>query len=184
MGKGEGMKNILLIMTLLIIVIIAFSGCLEEWGGILYLQITDIPGDLNITKALVTISSVEVYSSAAGSDEDEKTESSTGWYTIVEEPQTFDLIALIDTKEFLGRGYLDTGRYNQIRLYVDKALVTINGNTYKLEIPSQTVKLIKPFKIENRRTTTLTLDFDIQKSVKSAGKDKYILEPTIKVIQE
>jgi len=55
---------------------------------------------------------------------------------------------------------------------------------YDLEIPSKTVKLIKPFKIVDDQTTTLTLDFDVQKSVKTTGNNEYYFEPTIKVIQE
>ncbi|MCK5636178.1 MAG: DUF4382 domain-containing protein, partial [Thermoplasmatales archaeon] len=87
-------------------------------------------------------------------------------------------------KEFLGRELLYQGRYNQIRLFVDSAYVTINGITYNLKIPSKVVKVIKNFEIKRRLTTTLTLDFDIQKSIKSTEQNNYILQPIIKVIQE
>ena len=66
----------------------------------------------------------------------------------------------------------------------DKALVTINGTEYNLTIPSKTIKLIKGFNIDVNKTTTLTLDFDAQKSIHSSAKDKYIMRPTIKVIQD
>ena len=125
--------------------------------GTLLMQITDAPPELNITKALVTISVVEVH--LAG----------TGWFTVVEEAKTFDLIAIEDT---------------QIRLNINEALVTINGTEYDLTMPSKTIKLVKGFDIEPNEITTLTLDFDAQESIHSAGKDKYIMRPTIKVIQE
>jgi len=62
--------------------------------------------------------------------------------------------------------------------------VTIDGTEYDLTIPSKTVKLVKPFNIVENQTTTLTLDFIANESIKSAGKDKYVMNPTIKVIQE
>ena len=55
---------------------------------------------------------------------------------------------------------------------------------YNLTISSKIVKLIKPFKIEDDQTTILTMDFDVQKSVKSTGNNEYYFKPTIKVIQE
>jgi len=176
------MKKIFIIVILIVIGITSFSGCLaEEGAGILILQLTDAPGDIKIEKALVTIKRVEVHMSGEGSDENEP---SAGWYTVTNEHKEFDLITLKDTKEFLGKAYLKEGLYNQIRLYVDEAELIIDGDTYNLKIPSQEIKLINKFKIEDREYTTLTLDFDIQKSVKSTGSGKYILNPTIKVIQE
>ena len=102
---------------------------------------------------------------------------------VVEESQTFDLIAIKDVKEFLGSVELDAGKYTQIRLNVDEATAIINGTEYNLTIPSKTIKLVKNFNLEANETTTLTLDFDAQKSIHSAG-DKYTMKPTIKVIEE
>ena len=79
---------------------------------------------------------------------------------------------------------LEIGIYTQIRLHIDEALVTIDNVQYNLEIPSKTVKLVHQFIIEPEDTTTLILDFDIQESVHRTGSDKYILQPTIQVIQE
>lgn len=164
-------KRLLLIFVLILLLTI-LSGCIQEGTGTLLLQITDAPSDLNITKALINISHIEVHLIMVG------------WCTIVEEPQTFDLIAIKDVKEFLGSANLSTGHYSQIRLQIDNALVTIDGFDYNLKIPSKKVNLISPFQIEANKTTTLTLDFDIQESVHSAAQDNYIMKPTIKVIQE
>ena len=173
------MRKALLLLVVVSIVSITLSGCIQEGTGTLVLQITDAPGDLNITKALVTISLVEVH--FAGVND---TNISGEWLTVVEDSQTFDLIAIQDVKEFFGSVELDAGWYTQIRLHVDKAAVTIDGIEYNLTIPSKKVKIIKPFSIEDSQTTTLTLDFDVQKSVHRTGSDKYIFNPTIKVIQE
>jgi hypothetical protein len=124
-----------------------------------------------------------------GEDIDDDDDSSTaGWYTIVNESQTFDLMALQDVKELLGQKNLSAGKYTQIRLTVEKAEITINNSgeieVHNLTIPSNKVKLVKSFWIYEDEATVLTLDFDVYESVHKAGKDKYIMRPTIKVIQE
>lgn len=166
-----------LLLAILLVIPIAVSGCTTTTGtGNLVLQITDKP-DLNIEKADVTLSNVQVHVAGAGNE--------SGWITVVEEPKTFDLVAIKDVKTFLGEEDLAVGMYTQIRLDVDKALVTINGTEYNLTIPSKTVKLVRSFRIEENTTTTLTLDFDAEQSIHSTGvSDQYIMRPTITVIQE
>jgi len=175
------MKKTILIAAM-ILGIIVMSGCLRPATGTLVLQITDAPPELNITKALVTISKVEVHLTGAGEEENATTEA--GWHTVVNESQTFDLIAIKDAKEFLGSAELGPGKYTQIRLTIGKAEATIDGNEWDLAIPSTTVKLVQNFSIEAGQTTTLTLDFDAQESIHPAGEGQYVMRPTIKVIQE
>ncbi len=170
------------LIAILVLVTVGLSGCVQSNTGTLVMQITDAPADLNIEKALVTISNVEVH--LAGANEDANATNETGWFTVVKEEKTFDLIKIKDVKELIGSSDLKAGKYTQIRLNVDKALVTIDGTEYALTIPSKTVKLVKPFDIVEKQTTKLTLDFDAKESIKSAGKDKYVMTPTIKVIQE
>lgn len=164
---------------------IVFSGCIQTGTGHLVLKITDAPGDLNITRANVTISQVKVHLSAGGGNESEnETNGTAGWYTVVNISQTFDLIALQNVTDILGSTNLSAGWYTQIRLYVDKAVLTIDGVEHDCTIPSNTIKLIKPFRIIDNVTTTLILDFDVQKSVHETGNGKYMFKPTIKIIQE
>ncbi len=175
------MKSNLLI-AILVLGTVGLSGCVQSETGTLVMQMTDAPADLNIEKALVTISNVEVH--LAGANEDVNATNETGWFTVVKEERTFDLVKIKDVKELIGKSDLKAGKYTQIRLNVNKALVTIDGTEYDLTIPSKTIKLVKPFNIVENQTTTLTLDFDAKESIKSAGKDKYVMNPTIKVIQE
>jgi len=49
-------------------------------------------------------------------------------------------------------------------LNVNEAILTIDGENYSAKIPSKTVKIVRPFKIEDGKNTNLTLDFDIEKS--------------------
>ena len=169
------MKNsIIIIVVILNLLVVGFSGCIinGEGKGVLMLQITDAPPKLKITKALVNISNIEVHLIA------------TGWYTIIGKEQTFDLIQLKNVKKALGNKTLPVGRYTQLRFNIDDAFVTINGIEYKLTIPSKTIQLISPFSINKNETTTLTIDFDVEKSVHETGNGKYIMNPTIKIIQE
>jgi len=171
---GWVLKNsVITIIVILTLSIVSLSGCINTVGtGVLLLQITDAPSNLNITKALVHISNIEVHLIG------------TGWCTVIEEPQLFDLIELKDVKKVLGNVTLSTGHYTQIRLHIDDALVTIDGIEHNLKISSDKIQLISPFSINENETTTLTIDFDVQSSVFSTGSNKYMMKPTIKVIQE
>ncbi len=162
-------------IILAVVLVLAFvvSGCVTTTGtGKLVLQITDKPA-LNIEKAEVTISNVQVHIAETGNE--------SGWFTVVDEPQTFDLVAIKDVKEYLGENELAAGIYTQIRLDVDNAKVTINGTEHNLTISSKTVKLVRSFEIAEGETTTLTLDFDAEESVHEAN-GRYTMRPTIKVL--
>jgi hypothetical protein len=155
----------------------AFSGCIRSGTGQLVLKITDDPG-LNITRANVTISQVMVHRSAAVNN------TTAGWELIVNESQTFDLIALQNVSKFFGSVNLSIGMYTQIRLVIDSCVITVNGTEYNCTVPSGAIKLIKQFVLMPDQTITLTMDFDVQESVHETGNDKYTFNPTIKIIQE
>ena len=188
-----------------ILVLFLIIGCTPvEEKGTLVMQITDAPADLNIEKALVTISEVQVH--VAGEDNEEvedavepevpetseetetteevEEETKAGWFTVVAEEQTFDLMELVNVVDVLGQAELDTGKYAQVRLTLKEAKVTIDGEEHNLEVPSGKIKLVKGFDILAGETTTLTLDFDAQQSVIATGNGEYKLKPTIKILSE
>jgi hypothetical protein len=176
------MKKFIAIISMFVVITAGlFSGCVQSGEGTLVLKITDAP-DYNITEAWVTMSEVRVHYAGVSDSDDNDTFGE--WITVVNESQIFDLVALQDVTELFSTADVSAGWYTQIRLLVESALVTIDGVQYNLTIPSKNVKLIKPFKIEDGQTTTLILDFDVQKSVHKTGNDKYIFKPTIKVTQE
>lgn len=164
----------------LVLGIFMLSGCVQSEKGTLVMQMTDAPSALNIEKAFVTVSKIQVHLAV----EDENATTESGWITVVEGPKTFDLVAIKDITGFLGETQLNVGKYTQIRLTVDNALVTIDGKESDLTIPSKTVKIVRPFDVVAGETLTLTLDFDAQESIKSTGKETYIMNPTIKILQE
>jgi hypothetical protein len=162
-----------------LIVATVFSGCLQQGTGELVLQITDAPSGLNITHANVTISQVQVHRSAG-----EGNNTTAGWFTVVNESRTFDLIALTNVTEFFGSANLSVGMYTQIRLTVESCIITVNGTEYDCKVPSEKIKLIKPFVLRANETLVLTLDFDAQESISETGSHTYLFQPVIKVIQE
>jgi hypothetical protein len=141
--------------------------------GKLVVQITDQP-KLNIQKAVVTVSAVEVHVAGTGNE--------SGWVTVVRRPKTFDLVAIKNVSEYLGENDLPAGRYTQIRLNVDQASVTIDGAAYNLTVPSDKIKLVGSFAIEGNKTTTLTLDFDAESSIHEEGKGNYSMKPAIRIL--
>jgi hypothetical protein len=155
----------------------SFNHHLQPVSGQLVLNITDYPGDLNITHANITISQVKVHRNTAANN------TTAGWYTVVNKSQTFDLIVLQNVTEFFGSVNLSAGGYTQIRLVVEKVVLTVDGIEYNCKIPSNTIKLITPFNISANKKTNLTMDFDVQKSVHETGNNKFMFKPTIKIIQ-
>lgn len=176
------MKKMLLLGVVLIVVgavtFVSFSGCIQSGTGTLVFKITDAPSALNITHANVTISQVQVHLSAGGGNN-----TTAGWYTVVNESKTFDLIALLNVTEFFGSANLSAGMYTQIRLTVDRCVITVNGTEYNCTVPSGAIKLIKPFTLKTNQTTTLTMDFNAQQSITEKGNHNYTFKPVIKVIQ-
>jgi len=86
----------IVVAALILISAIFLAGCINTEKGTLLLKITDAPGDLNISEALVTISFVEVHIAAGGNN------SSAEWVTVINESQQFDLIMLENVTDILG----------------------------------------------------------------------------------
>lgn len=170
-------KNLLLLAIIGALCGLGVFNGVQPGTGQLVLKITDAPGDLNITHANVTISQIQVHRGAAGNN------TTAAWLTVVNTSQIFDLISLHNVTELLGSVNLSAGWYTQIRLCVTKTVLTVDGKEYDCKIPSSTLKLITPFRISANTTTTLTLDFNVQKSVHQTGNNKFMFKPTIKIIQ-
>lgn len=162
------------------------SGSGPVVGGnksVLKMLLTDFPlQNKEVSKVLVKFESVEVHSEKEG------------WLTLAdygEEGRSFDLLTLQNgVTEALGAFVLDAGLYTQIRLTL-KAENQIEVDEGKgpemkpLTTPSAQktgVKLIHSFEVVGEGVTVITLDFDAQKSIVSAG-GKYLLKPVIKVVE-
>jgi hypothetical protein len=145
-----------------------------------------------ITNLWMTISEVSVHRASANqtapdTDEDmTATESDdtdmAGWTVVVNQTRTVDLMQLTNVSQILGQKTMDAGRYTQIRLKIDSGTITVNSTEYPLAVPSGVLKLNRGFVLEPDETLTLTLDFNVERSIIRTGSDQYMLKPVIAVI--
>ncbi|PSQ68247.1 MAG: hypothetical protein BRD29_04350 [Bacteroidetes bacterium QH_2_67_10] len=126
----------------------------------------------DIAEASVTISGVELVG-----EEDA--------YTLSDEEQTFDLLALADGVPVdLALDEVPAGEYEQLRVAVtDTRLVLSDDTSPNLKVPSNKIKLLLPnFEIEDGSDDTeITIAFDVEDSFVRAGRSgKYIFKPTLR----
>ncbi len=149
--------------------------------GTLEVRMVDAPID-NATEVNVVVNSVQVNNA----------ETDTGWVTITEPNQSYNLLSLTNgAYAVLGEAELEPGTYEQIRLVLASEghnIVFEDGTSEGLFVPSgaQTgVKLNVNAEIEAGFTYTLILDFNASKSVVKAGNSgKYLLKPVIRATNE
>lgn len=155
-------KIFYIISAALLVVAMIFLGCpAADTSGSLKLSITDAPA-ANFKSVVVDFDKVEVSQSA--------TESGASWLTINSDGGNIDLLQLTNgALQDLGIATLDAGKYNQIRIYVSGATITLADDTViasdKIHVASNTIKLTKPFVIEEGMTTELIVDFDAGHSI-------------------
>ncbi len=130
----------------------------------------DAPPD-GVTEILITASNIEVQKADGDS-----------WQVVVPGPVEFDLVKLQGVEETLGEALLDPGQYGQVRLSIDKAQVTVQGQTLDARVPSGRLKIVGGFSLDAGGTTIVTLDFDAEKSVVIAGKRNVLIKPVIKML--
>ena len=122
--------------------------------------------------------------------------------------RTCDLKRLEKATDVLGVGTLTAGHYTQIRLTVSSAAIYMASTTtdvdpcaaeltlkstlttppttlekgISVDVPSGTLKLNREFTVPAGGATTITLDFDGDKSVHQTGNGKYKMTPVISVV--
>ena len=162
--------------------------------GTLSTSLTDTSTD-EYQAIYVTIDEVEVHKSGNGNGQ---------WETVATPEKTYNLLELVNgVRETLGVATLDAGHYTQMRLIIgntpDQGLnifsnqhpfanyfIDQNNEIKELKIPSGMntgVKVVNGFDINENQTTELLLDFNAMHSVVKAGSSgKYLLKPTVKVV--
>lgn len=117
-------------------------------------------------------------------EESEETEiENKSWTTVFEGSKTFNLLEYTgNIVGILGENNITPGKYEQIRLYISNATITVDNITYPLTIPSNVLKIVEGFQVEANKTLILTLDFDVEHSIKKEAKG-YKLKPVIKLLE-
>lgn len=141
---------------------------------------------------LVTFTEVAVHKSGGG------------WQTLPFAPpsasRTCDLKKLQGAQDILGTGPLPTGHYTQIRLMVSSATLYFDsatdpkepacapaiaapaGSSASVEVPSGEIKLNREFDVTSNNVTTITLDFDGERSIHQTGNGRIMMKPVVAVV--
>ena len=145
----------------------------ESGTGRLVVAVTDAAASLQNIKAVnLTVDQIEVQGT------------SQGWVTVTETDQTVDLISLKNSNswELLAQAEIEAGIYNQIRLDVSKVVVVMtDGTQVTAQLPSGELKLVGKLVVESGQTSTIAIDFLLDKSLHITGNGKVILTPVVKL---
>lgn len=168
------------------------AGCVTDGEGSASIYVKDAPTD-EFDEIHVLFSAVEVHYAGNGSDEDDgnetdamdgnETDEDDGeWRTIVESESGIDvdLLNASGTRSaFLGEADLEAGTYTQIRVHVIEAYGIEDGERSDFFVPSGTLKLVRSFEVQADQETKITLDFDLDRSLKQTGNGQWILTPVV-----
>ena len=180
-SKGMKMKRKhKMILTSCIILSSVIAGCdsssePSETTGTFNVRITDAPAEFDAVN--ITFSEISVNQSGGSA------------IVVSDSTQTINLIEWSNGLSTpLGSIELEAGTYNQIRLIIDSASVTVDGVKSAVTVPSgaQTgLKLTHQFTLEAGFTYDLMIDFDASRSIVSHGPKAnatYSLKPTIRLV--
>ncbi len=139
---------------------------------------------LNISMKIGNITAHHVPDSEANETEGE-------WILVSSDVNTIELLEYTDIIAIIGENVMVPGKYTQIRMYIIEANVTVKntifgiytGKVYPMIVPSNELKTAHQFSIDADKTTVVTIDFDVEKSV-SRTADGYMLKPVVKVTDE
>ncbi|MFO7767813.1 MAG: DUF4382 domain-containing protein [bacterium] len=156
-------------------------------SGTLRVNLVDAPVPIAGVEAIeVVFSSVLVHQTSGAELGD------AAWLVLLDETlseaeRTFDLLELVNgNMAVLGEIELDPGHYSQIRIIIESATITVDGQTSELFIMSGTqsgIKLVQAFDVEPDTITELTVDFDAGQSVweNPEGSGNYQMQPTLRL---
>lgn len=188
------MKRIL--FSVFAVALIAFfTACSESSDksgtGQLVIKVTDAPFPIDmIESATVTITKVEIRKVC------DTICDGNPYIIVLEDSLTFDLLTLRNgITDQLSDIEIPAGKYDQIRLYVDRASLKIkDGGTFNVKVPSGQQTGIKVFirpalAVEGGLTTELLLDFDLSRSFVVRGNfnsphgiNGFIFKPVIRAV--
>lgn len=92
-----------------------------------------------------------------------------------------DLLTLANDVIGFAAGAVEPGDYEYIHVNIDpsKSYVKVDDEEIHLRVPSNQVKILGGFNVDDQQLTTLTLDFDAEASVVPLGNDEFLLKPVI-----
>jgi hypothetical protein len=100
-----------------------------------------------------------------------------------------DLLALQNgVTELLGQDSVEAGTYQFIELLLDQDLSNVieaaTGDQLPLKISSEKIKIKGgPFEVLADGSTSITVDFDAERSLKKTGNGRYQLKPFVSIVE-
>jgi len=163
--------------------ILSITSCGKETSGSnkarMQVFLTDDPGDYDAV--FIDVQDVRInYSS----------DTANGWTSLGNVAKgSYDLLKLVnDDDTLLADAAINTGRVQQIRLVLgNNNYVIVDGVRHNLETPSAQqsgLKINIHQDVNEGVLYKVLLDFDVAKSVRKTGNNKYMLKPTIRAILE
>lgn len=179
--------------------------------GNVEVYVTDAPPGDNVTSIMVTVSEVQIHKavaeqeqehSASGNQTPEQGQSASGnqtpeqeqeqqqtqqgegeWITIaLSDNATFDLLQVKGIEQYIGASEVAVGKYTQVRLVVNNVRVALGGGALQdATLPSNELKIARPFDIVAGENTAILLDFDADKMVTVTGAGKIMVKPVVKL---
>ena len=109
--------------------------------------------------------------------------SEAGWVVLFSDASGVDVDLLNTTgarAAFLGEADLAAGHYQQVRITVTEAYgIDHDGNRTNITVSSGTLRSVKSFEVEDGEETRVTIDIDLEKSLKQTGNGQWRLTPVI-----
>lgn len=92
-----------------------------------------------------------------------------------------DLLTLDDKVIGFAAGAMPSGDFEYIHINIDKSksFIVVKAAQKALQVPSEEIKVLGGFKVDEQHLTTLTLDFDAQASIVSLGNGDFLLKPVV-----
>lgn len=175
------MKKVLGIIVVAALIVPAcaiFFACVTATGAV-EVRVTDAPPG-NITNVNVTIDQIQIHRAQAGNE--------SGWETIFKNGNvSFDLCLIEGIEEVIAfDDQVPAGNYTQLRMRIVSVNVTVNvtmdGEPQEASVPSEWLKLVRPFEVVSDNTTTLTIDFDAAESIVVTGTEEIQFKPVVRLL--
>lgn len=141
--------------------------------GEVIFEVTDKAVDLKtVSEVELTASRMELYSATKG------------WVTVPSQPKTYKLLKLKSSGQLAlaAKANVDAGVYSKVRFVIDKVVVkTKSGATQTARVPSGSFVVDSNVMVNGDATSSVKLDFLVDKSLHTAVSGEYVFAPVIEI---
>ncbi|MBI5223192.1 DUF4382 domain-containing protein [Candidatus Micrarchaeota archaeon] len=138
----------------------------------LIVSITDAAARMgSVSSVELTVDKVYVHSST------------DAWIEVSSSPATYDLLLLKNSASaaLLANASLPAGSYDQVRLEVSSVVVTDSNGRHEAKVPSNRLQIKSDLTASVNSTSTISLDFLVDRSLHTTGRGEYIFAPVVDV---